>query len=199
MRAAVAVDVKKRVWVIWSANKGGNFDLYAKYNEGGKWSDEMRLTTDSGSDLNPVAATDAQGRVWVAWQGYRKGSLDVLAAVQNGTAFSKESVVSFSSASDWDPAIAAASNGEVAVAWDTYDQGDYDVYFRRLRFTGKVEMDAPVPVAATDKFEARASLAYDGQNRLWAAYEEADRKWGKAFGAYKTTGSPPSIMQTRCA
>lgn len=45
MRAAVAVDGKKRVWVIWSANKDGNFDLYAKYMDGDKWSPEMRVTS----------------------------------------------------------------------------------------------------------------------------------------------------------
>ena len=30
MRSAVAVDGQKRVWVFWSAQKNGNFDIYAK-------------------------------------------------------------------------------------------------------------------------------------------------------------------------
>ena len=49
-------------------------------------------------------------------------------------------------------------------------------------------MDAPVPVAASQNFEARSSVAYDSQNRLWVAYEASDAKWGKDFGAYETTG-----------
>jgi hypothetical protein len=53
---------------------------------------------------------------------------------------------------------------------------------------GGVKMDAPVPVAASNRFEARASVAYDPQNRLWVAYEGSDTKWGKDFGAYETTG-----------
>jgi hypothetical protein len=148
----------------------------------------MRLTTDPGTDVNPVATTDAKGRVWVAWQGYRNGSLDILATVQRGDRFTPETTVSFSPASDWDPAIAAASNGEVAVSWDTYDKGDYDVYFRRLRLDQAVRMDAPAPVAASRNFEARSSIAYDPQDRLWVAYEASDTKWGKDFGAYETTG-----------
>ena len=60
MRTAVAVDGQKRVWVIWSANKNGNFDIYREVPAGGKWSQEMRLTNDPGTDVNPVAATDSQ-------------------------------------------------------------------------------------------------------------------------------------------
>ena len=188
MRAAIAIDGKKRVWVIWSGNHGGNFDLYAKSMEGGKWSQELRLTTNPGTDVNPVAATDSQGRVWVAWQAFRDNNLQILAAVQNGDRFTPETAVSASARSDWDPAIATASNGEVAVSWDTYDKGDYDVYVRRMRFDQGIKMDAPLPVAASQNFEARSSVAYDRQDRLWVAYENAEAKWGKDFGAYEKTG-----------
>ncbi len=189
MRSAVAVDGQNRVWVFWSAQKDNNFDIYARSMRDEKWSGETRITSDPGTDLNPVAATDASGRVWVAWQGFRNNNLEVLAAVQNGDSFSRENTVSFSKNSDWDPAMATAANGEVAVAWDTYDKGDYDVYFRRLRADGgSVKMDAPVPVAASARFEARPSIAYDKQNRLWVAYEASEIKWGKDYGTQETTG-----------
>ncbi|MDP3001413.1 MAG: hypothetical protein Q8N47_28270 [Bryobacterales bacterium] len=188
MRAAVAVDGSKRVWVIWSANRDGNFDLYAKNFARGQWSSEMRLTSDPGPDLNPVAAADAGGRVWIAWQGFRKGNLEVFALTLDGGKPTPETLVSASPASDWDPAIAAAPNGEIAIAWDTYDKGDYDVWFRRARFEAGVKLEAPVPVAASANFEARPSIAYDSQNRLWVAYEASAVRWGKDFGAYETTG-----------
>jgi DNA-binding transcriptional ArsR family regulator len=188
MRASVAVDGRKRTWVIWSANRNGNFDLFAKYNDRGKWSPIIRLTTDAGMDVNPVAATDTEGRVWVAWQGYRNGNLEVLATAQDDARFRPEQVVSFSQASDWDPSIAPAPNGGVAVAWDTYDKGDYDVYYRRLSFQSGIKLQDAVPVATSPGFEARSSIAFDPQNRLWVAYEVADVKWGKNFGTYDTTG-----------
>ena len=188
MRTAVAVDGSKRVWVIWSGNAAGNFDIRARSYSGGKWSDEQRLTTDPGTDLNPVAATDSRGRVWVAWQGLRSGNLEILAAAQNGERFTAATVVSFSKASDWDPSIATAPNGEVAIAWDTYDKGDYDVWFRRLRLEDGIKMDPSVPVAVSQNFEARTSIAYDSRNRVWIAYESSATRWGKDFGAYSTTG-----------
>ena len=140
--------------------------------------------------MNPVAATDASGRIWVAWQAFRNNNLEILASALQGDRFTPETTVSFSKASDWDPSIAASSNGEVAVAWDTYDKGDYDVYFRRLKMGKSIEMEAPVPVAASERFEARSSIAYDRQNRLWVAYETSEAKWGKDQGALVKGGVP---------
>jgi hypothetical protein len=202
MRDAVAIDAQGRAWVFYSTQRNGNFDIYARSSRAdGTMSPEIRLTTDPGTDVYPVAAADVTGRVWVAWQGYRNHNLEILAAAQTGDTFSGETVVSTSAASDWDAAIAAAPNGEVAISWDTYDKGDYDVYLRRVRFTGQIGMDDPIPIAATLGFEARSSLAYDAQNRLWIAYEVSGPKWGKDFGAYDTTGTPlyeNHTIQVRC-
>jgi hypothetical protein len=202
MRTAVAIDGQGRAWIFYSAKRSGNFDIYARNARAdGGLSPEIRLTNDPGTDLFPVAATDATGRVWVAWQGFRNNNLEVLTTAQTGDTFAPEAIVSVSPASDWDPAIAAAPDGQVAISWDTYDKGDYDVYLRRVRFTDQIGLDDPIPVAATLSFEARSSLAYDSQNRLWIGYEVAGSKWGKDFGAFDTTGLPlysSHTIQVRC-
>src|SRR5262249_51964701 len=202
MRTAVAVDGQGRAWIFYAAQRNGNFDLYARSARAdGGMASEIRLTTDAGTDLFPVATTDGAGRVWVAWQGFRNNNLEILATAQIGDGFAPEVVVSVSPASDWDPAIAAAPDGEVAIAWDTYNKGDYDVYLRRVFFTDQIGLDDPIPIAATSNFEARSSLAYDQQNRLWMAYNFAGSRWGKVFGAYDTTGLPlysAHTIQVRC-
>jgi hypothetical protein len=186
---AAAVDGTGRLWVIWSENVDGNFDLYARARKGDTWSREVRLTTDPAPDLQPAAATDTTGAVWIAWQGYRGDNFDVLAVRQQDGAFGAEQKVSFSSANDWDPQIAAGKDGRVAVVWDTYDKGNYDVYLRHLRYSGKISAEDPLPIAASQKFEARPSVTCDAEGRMWVAYEEQYRRWGKDFGAYETTGS----------
>jgi hypothetical protein len=202
MRSTVAVDGQGRAWIIYSAQRSGNFDLYARSaRANGTMTSEIRLTTDPGTDLFPVSATDAAGRVWVTWQGFRNGNLEVLATALTGDTFAPESIVSVSPASDWDPAIAAAPDGEVAISWDTYDKGDYDVYVRRVRFTDQIAMDDPIPIAATLNFEGRSSVAYDAQNRLWIAYEVSGPKWGKDYGSYDTSGIAlyhNHTIQVRC-
>jgi hypothetical protein len=187
--AAIAVDGVGRLWAIWSANVKGNFDLYARYRQGRAWSKEIRLTQDPGPDLQPVAATDSAGAVWVVWQGSRGGNFDVLTARQDGQGFGPERTVFPSPANEWDPQIAAGPDGEVAVVWDTYARGDYDVYLRRLRYANGIRMASAVPVAASRKFESSPTAAYDASGRLWVAYEEQFRGWGKDFGAFETTGT----------
>lgn len=190
--AAIAGDGTGRVWVVWAAERNGNFDLYARAWSNGQWGRELQITRAEGADLNPVAATDSQGRVWIAWQAFRAGNLDIVGTVLEGDSFQHEFRVSTSPASDWAPSIAAAPHGDVAISWDTYDKGDYDVLFRRLRSTSKgpVRMDAPVAAAATAAFEANSSIAFDSSNRLWLAYEFSTMRWGKNFGAYQSTGTP---------
>ena len=188
-KTAVAADGDGRVWVVWSAQRNGDFDIYARYREDDSWSTVQRVTSAAGPDLTPVAATASDGAVWIAWQGYR-GNFETLAARQQGDRFGEEMRVSSSGANDWAPAIAAGPDGEVAVAWDTYDKGDYDVYLRRMRFRGgAVRMEDPQPVAASQRFEARASVTYDSGGRVWVGWEESFRSWGKDFGAYETTGA----------
>jgi hypothetical protein len=185
-RPAVAVDGKGRPWVFWSSNEKGNFDLYARAVENGNPGRTVRLTTEPGADVNPVAATDARGRVWVAWQGWRGGRAAIVASVQEGDGFSRAVPVSVSQANEWNPAIAADKSGRVSVVWDSYRNGNYDVYMRTATANGA--WGAEKPVAASARYEAYASAAYDSSGRLWVAWEEGGERWGKDFGAYDTGG-----------
>ncbi len=182
-KPAVAVDGSNRVWVFWSRNEGGNFDLMARAMNGGR---PIRLTTDRGPDIVPVATTDAKGNVWVAWQAARNGRFEIHAAQQVGDKFSAELTVASSASNEWNPAIAASSKGEVSIAWDSYRNGNYDVMLRTMDTAGKP--GAEKPVAASARYEAYPSLAYDPQGRLWIAWEESGPGWGKDWGADETTG-----------
>ena len=166
--------------------RAGNFDLYARAFKGGQGGEVIRLTTDHGADITPVAATDAQGRVWVAWQAFRGGRSEIHAARQEGSGYSTEMVVGSSASNEWDPAIAASRTGEVAIAWDSYRKGDYDVYLRTYDARGGRERSRTV--AATRSYEAYPSLAYDPSGRLWVGWEESDEGWGKDWGSYDTGG-----------
>ena len=52
------------------------------------------------------------------------------------------------------------------------------------------EWGQEIPVAATPRYEAYPSIAYDAQGRLWIAYEEGPEGWGKDFGSHRSTGVP---------
>jgi hypothetical protein len=186
-RPAVTVDGKGDVWVTWSQQIDGNWDIfYRRYTPpqdggAGKWSDIVRLTDAPGADFHVAAATDAAGTVWLAWQGWRDNNFDILlAAPTEGHPWKEPRAISRSKANDWTPALAADSRGRVYVAWDSYDKGNYDVMLFTLDKDGKDGMVRAV--ADSPRFEARPNLVCDKQDRLWIAYEEGDEQWGKDYG-----------------
>jgi hypothetical protein len=186
-RPTVAVDGKGDVWVAWSQQIDGDWEIfYRRYSPGkegaaGKWSEIVRLTRAPGADFHVVAATDAAGTVWLAWQAWRNNNFDILlAAPVEGHPWKEPRTISRSTANDWTPAIAADSRGGVYVAWDSYDKGNYDVLLFALDKEGTSAVRA---VAQSPRFEARPHLVCDKQNRLWIAYEEGDEQWGKDYGA----------------
>jgi len=187
-KCAVTVDAKGVAWVFWSENKNwpkqdlANFEIWARSLDNGKLSESIKISENPGTDVSPVATTDSNGRVWVAWQGARGNVFRVIERHQTADgSWAPERVVSTQSGNCWTPAIsAAAKGGRVAIAWDTYDKGDYDVWVRE--FSSETPGDAR-PAANTEKYEARPSLAYDREGRLWISYELSGPTWGKDWGA----------------
>ena len=147
----------------------------------------MRITTDPGTDLAPVAATDTAGRVWVAWQGIRNNNLEVLASVQQTDSFSPETIVSISPASDWDPAIAVAP----AEKWPFPGTPTIRAITTCIYAApGSPEdgIDNPIPMAASVSFEARSSLAYDARAGYGSPTKRPDQSGGRIRNGHDTTG-----------
>jgi hypothetical protein len=181
--SAAAVDGRGRLWVVWSARVRDNWDLYAARYDGRAWSAPERLTTDPGPDFFQRLVADRQGRLTLVWQGFRNGQSDILLRRLDGDRWSPELRVSESRANDWQPALAAYPDGRVLVAWDTYDRGNYDVVARIISAGARPEALGPVlAVGATPRFEAHASVAIDGSNRAWIAYDVGGQNWGKDTG-----------------
>ncbi len=178
-RTAIAQDRAGRVWVAWSAQVAGNFDLYARAWDGKRWSSVERLTDAPGSDIYHALASDRQGNLHLAWQSSRAGNFDIYRKMFDGKSWSRETPVSADPANEWEPALAASPDGAVTLLWDTYAKGSYDVVARTWRGGA---LGPLVAIAETGAFEARPSARYDSQGRLWIAWEEGDWNWGKDYG-----------------
>jgi hypothetical protein len=186
MRAAVAVTGEGVAWVVYSAQRGGQFDLYARpvRLEGGtpKAGEEQRLTNDAGADLFPVLCTDSAGGLVLAWQTWSsegQSRIGVRRLVDGAWKPIGSGTLPVSSGGNcWHPAVAAGPKGEIAVAYDVYHEGDYDVHVAVLD-GDKWQSHA---IATSPRFEARPSIVYDVQGRLWIAYEDGPELWGKDYG-----------------
>lgn len=180
-RPQVALDGSGKVWVFWSGQVKGNFDLYARAldEESGQWGPLLRLSHHPGPDLDVQVAADSQGRLWLVWQGFRQGQSDIFLRCYDGHSWSPEMLVSEDPANDWQPRLAADSRGGVHVVWDTYRAGNYDVYLRS--WDGR-QWGAETPVASTPLFEAHPAVAVDADDRIWIAWDEGGSQWGKDSG-----------------
>ncbi|NOX54732.1 MAG: hypothetical protein GXP27_09890 [Planctomycetes bacterium] len=180
-RPAVAVASDGRVWLAWSQNFRGDWNIVVRSFDPAdqSWSKPRVIRRPEGADINPVAAADRKsGAIYLAWQGWRDGAFDIWVARVDQNAVQPRAITE-TAANEWNPAAACDSQGRLHVAFDTYENGNYDV---KLVVSAHSQSPRTVVIADSPLFEARASLAIDSRDRVWVAYEEGGPYWGKDFG-----------------
>ena len=178
MDPRVAIDSAGEVCTVWTACDGRRWSLWA--HDG---TDSRQITDHGLNDFWPRLARDRQGRLWLAWQRVSDDKHFEIMLGRLGPKGLEDPVnVSQHGADDWEPAIATTPDGRVVVAWDSYRNGSYDIYLRQYTVSGAGQLEPAgeaMPVAATARREAHATLAADSQNRVWIAWDESVANWGK--------------------
>jgi len=149
---------------------------------------------NAGSSLAPVMCVDQVGSACILFQTWQQersaaGGLatQTIARRQKGE-WKLERLPATGNA--WPAAIVAGDQDRLAVAGDVYNKGDYDTLVHVMHNRGLVRVTETYG-AGTPRFEARPSVCYDAQGRLWIAYEEGPELWGKDYGALeKKPGNP---------
>jgi hypothetical protein len=203
-RCAIAVDKEGTAWVAYSANREGNFDIYARpinkterQEEGNgtaaRLDPERKLTQNPGPNLSPVLCTDDAGGLLLACQAWAaKASPGVSLFKLHDGMWKGIDVIGETVTHDnycWSPAVAAGANGRAALAFDVNNGGDYDVFLKTM--DGEETRGSKHPIATSSRFEARPSICYDPMGRLWITYEEGPQKWGRDYGALDANDGNP--------
>ena len=180
-RPQLALDSLKLLWVVWSQQVDGNFDLYARAlnEETNNWEGLVRLSHHPYPDIDHHLIADSRGHLWVVWQGFHGDNSDIFLRHYDGEKWSAEVTITEDPANDWEPRVAVDDQGRAHIVWDTYRNGNYDVY---LRSYADGKLGPEIAVADTVKFEAHATVAVDGQQRVWVAWDEGGVNWGKDAG-----------------
>ncbi len=186
-RPQLALDGQGLLWVVWSQQVDGNFDLYARALDESKnqWLELVRLSTHPNPDFDHQLISDSRGSLWVVWQGFHGDNSDVFLRHYDGSAKStksrwgREIQITNHPANDWEPRVAVDSSGQAHIVWDTYRNGNYDVFMRRY---SNGQLGDEIPVADTPKFEAHASVAIDKSDRVWVAWDAGGANWSKDTG-----------------
>ena len=193
----VAVDEENRPWVIWSARRNDNWDLFARRfdPEAESWGELLQLTDHRLPDINPHL-TSREGRFALVWQGFRGRESDIFLRTYSDGNWSEPVEVSGRPGNDWNPVAAIDSRGAAWVAYDSYRNGNYDVFLVAMR-AGEVATEE-MAVAKTPLFEARASVAVDPEDRVWVAWESGGTNWGKDNGYNYRYSLPDSRTELPC-
>ena len=187
------VDGAGRLWVVWSQMQDGNWDIYARSYDPSEeaWGRMVRLTDHDLPDINPRLADDGKGRLALVWQGFRGKHANIyLKTYSAGNGWSPDVQITGRPANEWEPAAAFDSKGTIWVAYDSYKNGNYDVYLTGVR-NGKITVPE-LAVAATGRFESRATVAVDAADRVWVAWEAGGANWGKDTG-YNIRDRQPGV------
>ena len=177
-RVKLAEGLDGAIWVVWSEQRDGNFDLFSRVWKNGSWSPTKRLTTARGSDIFHDLASGPDGRLYLVWQSMRGTNGEIFLRIHDGDGWGEEIRVSNSPANDWRPSVAVSNSGRAAIVWDSYAAGNYDIF---LRFLENGRLSGTITIAASPSFEARPQAVFDKSGRLWLAWEEGDAQWGKDY------------------
>ncbi|MGH8247543.1 MAG: hypothetical protein ACREUU_14050 [Gammaproteobacteria bacterium] len=173
-----AVDGKGNLWIVWSEQIDGNWDLYARSLSGESWRPRIPLTQTPGADINHHLISDAAGDVHVTWQGFRSDFNIYLRSHRDGK-WQAPVAITEAPGNDWEPAVASDGKGKIAVVWDSYRNGDYDIFVRSAE---NGIWGTETTVSAAPYFEAHSSVAIDAAARVWVAWERGGPHWGKDQG-----------------
>jgi hypothetical protein len=127
-------DMNGSIWVVWSSDRTGGFDLYYKTSSdnGLTWSNATRLTTDPSDDLSPTATQTMNGSIWVVWSSDRTGGFDLYykTSSDNGLTWSNATRLTTDPNPDKLPSIAQTSDGNIWVSWSSNRLEDYEIFYK---------------------------------------------------------------------
>ena len=128
-------DVNGSIWVVWSSDRAGGYDLYYKTSSNGglDWTDANRLTTDPSDDLSPAATQTVNGSIWVVWSSDRTGDYDLYykTSSNGGLDWTDANRLTVNAAQDKLPSIVQTSEGNVWVSWSSMnEQEEYEIFYR---------------------------------------------------------------------
>ncbi len=174
---AIGQDAGGRVWVVWSQREGEAWNLVARSNDGRGWSAARKLTDGNGPNFFHKLVRDRAGNLHLVWVAHQNVQSHVMWSKLSGNNWSAAQEVSGPSA--WMPDAASDSKGNLYIAWDSYRTGNYDIFMRRIEADG--ELGTIEQVTKSSRFQAHASVAVDGNDRVWLAWDESGANWGKDY------------------
>ncbi len=192
---------KGQLWLSYELLDGDQWDIVvAPLSQDGILGKLTSISTGKGSDIHHDVKSDHQGGLWFTWQSDINGQFDIVA--RHFTKEKQQPIVTISSSlrGDWQPALATESNGNVHIAWDGFNGESFNVCLRSLKqhkwqekivitnkttFQGRAQIAVEKPFPSDPENEAGSKEINDNR-KIWIAWEEGSKNWGRPFRGIKT-------------
>ncbi len=164
-----------RFYVVWSAKKRGQVDLYMSSSADGRtWSEERRIHDVPAEDYNPSLMQARDGRFHLAWcQLQRKeGRTDVwYTTSRDGRTWDKPQSIT-SRGVDWAPAIYEDTKGTLRILWSSRRTGNREIWMTRSIDGGKTWLSPDQVTRSSEEDDyPHALVTPSGEHYLvWARY-----------------------------
>ena len=119
--ADAGTDAQGRVWVTWQSFRNALGDVFAKHFDPatGKWSEEIRVTSNEAGDWEPRLAFTKDGATWIVFDSSRGDTFNVYLAKVAPDGKTEITPLSKSPRYQGRPSIAATPDGRgLWVAWE---------------------------------------------------------------------------------
>lgn len=179
----VVADTSGKIWVAWSTNRNGNWDIYSIYYDNGTWSELIPVTTDPEDDLAPTITRDVSGNIWVAWHSWRDGDANIYACYNDGTGWSAPIQITADPYNDIMPSISADPSREAALTWMSDRCGNWDIF---VSFCYGTSWSLPQQVTADLNNDYEPACLFDQSGNpcvVWAS--DRDGNWNIYFATYE--------------
>ncbi len=178
-RPRLAVTREDVVWIVWSAKRQGEWDIYARTFSSGELGDEIQVTKNTVHDFRPVVLADASGKVWIAWErGNSEKNMQIVVKYFQHGLWSDEFILEKRSGYAYRPALLEAPSGTVWLAWDFTSGHNSDIYLQR--YNDGAWLPEPVRVSSHPAIDSKAALAWHDK-KLWVSWSTNRRgedDWG---------------------
>jgi len=147
-----------KIWVVWSTNRTGNYDIFCKVYDGFSWSPDDNLTTDPNVDDDTI---------WLSWSTNRTGNLDIFykTSTDNGTTWSSDtSLPNPPVEDDWDPSIVETADGEIWFVWVRND----NIYYKTYNGT---EWSPANPLVTNPNLDWHPSIMQASNDNIWVVWD----------------------------
>ena len=177
-RPRIVITPDDEVWIVWSARRDGEWNIFARIYADGELGDEMQLTSRQSYNFRPAVMIDNEYRIWIAWErGTEEKDMIIIAKYFQDGNWSDEFIIEDRPGYAYRPAMVQAPDGTIWFAWDYTSGYTTNVYINSY-IDGSLQ--EPIQVSHHPAIDSKAALHWHN-DKLWVAWttnRRDENEWG---------------------